>query len=135
MTFETDLLAQLNTIAPLTAIVANRMYPVVLPKNAPPTTPYLLYQTISYVPAYALSGATTIAQTRIGLNMRADTYLDSINAREAIRLALSGWYGAFPGGTDVRGIRVVNKFDDFDADALLYRSGIQLIIQYNEITN
>ncbi len=131
MTLEQDFQAQLATITALTTIVGGNIYPVALPKGVDAlAAPWMTYEVVSHTELYAISADSYALRNRIALNIWSVAYSDVVTARKAIRAALAGFQGTFPGGTPIQLVQVANESDSFESTSLLYRSMIQLLITY-----
>lgn len=74
-----------DTLKPL---VANRVYPLVMPQN--PTYPAIVYNRISSAAQNVLEGGSTIDQVRIQVDTYATTYSAAKSLARLVRLAMEG---------------------------------------------
>lgn len=129
---ESGLREQLLTIAGVTAVIGQRLYPVLAPVDLS-NYPCATMQTASYTPNYtATPGSTGLAQKRIVLNVYSANYADVRTVIEAIRAAMSGFQGALPDGSIVQLCRIANAQDFYEGDSRLYRGALHLLIQFQE---
>ena len=133
MTLEQDLLAKLQSITDLTAIVGTNIFSVVLPASMNVRAqPWMTHQTVSRTQLYTLSGGSYCVRKRVVLNIWSANYTDVVTAQKAIWSALSGYQGTFPSGTQIQLVEMTNASDSYESTALMYRSQIQLLITYVE---
>ena len=98
---EVDLIALVLADSALDALVGNRIHWNVLPQAV--TNPCVVMYRIDGVPAYAMLGPTGLVFSRIQIDVRAATYLEAVNAKNALEAVLSGYTGTI-GSTVFRGI-------------------------------
>lgn len=105
----------------LKALVGNRCYPAGrAPDNV--ARPFIAYQTISEVPDNVLSGTGTKSDSRIQVDVYADTYDSARTTFAAVKAAMTG--AAFP-------CVMVNAFDLFEDDADLHRVSADFSIRHD----
>jgi hypothetical protein len=86
---EEVLFTHLTGFAGLSALVAARVYPLLLPQV--PTYPALTYQRIDSPHEGVMGGATDIARTRVQVDSWAETYAEAKAVATQVRLALDNW--------------------------------------------
>jgi hypothetical protein len=112
------LLALMNSCTPLTNIVGNRIYPVVLPKNY--TVPAITFYVVTNKTDVALD--YTFASTdQIEINVWANNYHDASYGQQALHTLLDMYHGTLPDGTVVLFTSSHDNPDFFEKDSLLYR--------------
>jgi hypothetical protein len=121
MSIAPGLIAILSSDPTVTAAIAGRIYPVILPET--PTYPALTYRILSNVPTYDLTGAVIGERTRIEFTAWSTVYGDCQNVHDAIRSVLDGFNGATTGGGFVV-VRDGGAVDDFDVDRRAYTSSV-----------
>lgn len=105
---------RLNTFAGVTALVASRIYPLVLPQE--PTYPAI---TFSRVSSQRIEGVYTdygMARVRIQITCWALTYDSAKAVAEQVRIALER-YGTAVSGTLIAGVTVYDIHMGSEADA------------------
>lgn len=133
---EQALHAFLKANAALLALVGTRIYPVMLPQK--PTLPALTYQTISTVPDYVLAGPSGLVAKRVQINCwatrewAAPGYTDAQNIATAVRNALDGYSGIWPGGVEIVRAKRDNQHDDFEPEGMYDRTILDFIVHYHE---
>lgn len=83
---EQRLYAHLSANADLSALVASRIYPLVIPQGA--SLPALVYQRISGVPANHAGRVPTLESARVQINCYAQRYGQVKDLRDAVIAAL-----------------------------------------------
>lgn len=87
MTIETTLYAAINDDAAVTALVADRIYPLVAPDSA--AVPYVTYQVIAGESHNKLVGAPDTERKVIQVNCISNTYANAKAVAEAIKAAIN----------------------------------------------
>lgn len=118
MTIETSIVSLLSTDSTLTALVASRIYPLLLSEDT--KLPAVTYQVISTVTDYSNDGATGLTMTRLQTDAWANSYAQCKAASDAIRHALGAFTGIVSGVYIANVIRD-NVTDYFDSASRLYR--------------
>lgn len=133
---ETALYAFLGQQGAISALVGARIYPLLLPQN--PTMPALTYQIISTVPDYVLAGPSGLVAKRVQINCWASRewampgYTTAQNVATAVRKALDGYSGIWPGGIEIVRAKRDNQHDDFEPEGLYDRTILDFIVHYHE---
>lgn len=120
MSATTELVGVLEASAGVTALVAQRIYPVTLPQGV--TLPAIRYQVVDDVPELSHSGGSNLAQVRVQLTVCATTYAGA----EAVARALRG---ALHGKTILgRAAWVALDLDDYDAPTQQYMRHVDVVM-------
>lgn len=126
---EAELVQLLAEDAPVAALVATRVYPLVLPQGT--TLPAVTYQRISGIHEKSLEGPSELTRPRFQLVAHASTFLTARLTANAIKRALDGRRAART-TTSIQSIAVENEFDHYNpaqADmAATWSSYIDLVI-------
>lgn len=96
MGIEAGLVAYLNARAGLTAIVSDRIYPLLVPqaeKGAPDNYPAATYQIIDEPNEHSLAGVSQLAHPRVQLTGWGRTYGAALQVRDALVDAMDGFRG------------------------------------------
>lgn len=129
MSIGTLLYSALSNNGGITAITSTRIYPLLLPSNNP-TLPALTYQRISNT---GQDGTSNRKETRYQINCWArkreggNGYQETQTLSAAVKAALEEYHDAdqTPG---ISWARVVNELDDYDDDAEVYRTILDVIL-------
>lgn len=119
----------LNTSAPLTSLIAGRIYPIILPET--PTLPAVTLQRISQIPMYTLDGALGAASTRLQINVFGDDLQNVSNTEQAIRVVLESYRGTLSNGVVVSSLTITNSQTMFESDARLYYTMTDYLIVHS----
>jgi len=129
---EEGIAAFLIADATIHAVVADRIYPMMMPQNV--TLPCLTYQRISTprIITHDSSGATgDLTNPRFQFDAWGATQKSTKLISDALRAVLHGKTGAM-GGVTIRAALADNEAPDFDPDSELYRSRSDYIIWQEE---
>jgi len=123
--------------AGVSAIAADRIFPVILPEtmlNPDTTVPAALtYQVISKIPTYTLSDGVVLIIARVQFDCWASTYGAAKSLMAALDAALDQYTGTLPDGTEVQNAwRENGARDDHDRDTRLYRVSADYFVMYAE---
>ena len=121
--------AYLLANAPVAALIATRMYPLLLPQNA--VLPAVTYQVISDVHELNQSEPGGLPVIRLQYTCWADSYLAAQTLAAAIRVALDGFTGVMGSGS-VGYAALDNMVDDYEPDTKKYRVLVDMKIQRSE---
>jgi hypothetical protein len=126
MSILTGIVSHHNTLAGLTAAVANRAYPVTAPQS--PVYPHYVFQLIS-TPDHVSShhGNSQLKQVRIQFSIRAKTALEADAIATAIVAGYVGFAGMM-GDVYVSGVRLANDMDDYEPTTKTYSRLIDLLM-------
>jgi len=127
---EEGLTALLTADAGLTALVGNRIHPVIGPADNP-LYPYLTYQVVSGKPDYALDHSEC-GYRRIQFDAFDLSYGGTKSVLRALRNALDGFSGTLADGTRVISAVRSIQIDNFEDDARVYRSLEEYEISFSE---
>ena len=109
MSLESGIVARLNAVAAVTALVSDRIYANVLPDNK--THPAIVYQLISTLPIDSnLNADGGKLQSRVQFTLIADSTTDREALGEAMKTALKRYQGAADDIT-ILDSRLENLFD------------------------
>lgn len=131
MPIEDGLVALLSADSGVSALVGNRIHPLVLPRK--PTYPALVYQRISGERVRSLSGPSGRARPRIQIDAYAQTYAAAKAVAKAVEDALDGYAG--PAGTDRIDAASLEGDRDLHEDELrkpIFRVTADYFISYRE---
>jgi len=98
MSIETTLYATINDDAAVTALVADRIYPMIAPDGA--ATPYVTYQVIATEAHNIINGAPGTERKVIQVNCISNTYANAKAIAEAVKAAINSSIGYLNGGGD-----------------------------------
>ncbi len=95
----------------LSAIVADRITPVLLPEGSP--LPAMTYMVVgsSSEPTFETSG---MQKVRMQFDFHAEGYTAAIGARDALRVLLDGYQGLLSDGTYLQNAQRIQDIDYFD---------------------
>lgn len=119
---ETEIYAYLSSNNAITALVGNRIYPLILPQNY--TLPAITYTKISGQRVNAKDGQTGLANPRFQFSCWAKTYLEAKKVADVVRIAMN----VFPNGTTY----MQDEQDFYEPDTGLYHVPVDFIIWHNE---
>lgn len=103
----------LSADAGVSALVADRIYPVILPQK--PTYPAITFGKVSGLRAPNLSGPSGLARPRISISSWGLTYKSAKDVATAVRQAMDGFSGLM-GSVRVKSVTIDNEFDLFEDD-------------------
>lgn len=125
MAIEEELVDLLTGDAGIAAVVAARVYPVVLPQN--PTLPAIVYQEVRGLARAAADGDTGQRESRFLVSWWAASF-GAIKVGKGLLLRLlSGYSGGSISRVEVDGIR-----DDYDPETGRFRQLVELMIYWTE---
>lgn len=126
MTVEATLYDRLSNFAGLTALVGNRIYPVVLPEDV--TYPAVTYKRMSTVPNVScMVEDTGLVRPRFQVAAWGSVYDDLVDIKEQVRSALKRW-----STTGVQDTFVVEELDLYDKDTTKIGTAIEVELIYEE---
>jgi hypothetical protein len=126
------LVAYLQSISGITALVSTRVYVFGIPQNA--TLPCIIIQRIDTPRVLTMdtSGATgTLAHPRFQFDAWATTYASAKAITDAIRATLNGKTGS-TGGVTIRAALIDGETPELDPETHLYRSRSDYIVWHEE---
>lgn len=133
MSLETAVVAHLLAQPGFTALIGNRLYPMVIPQGG--TLPAVTYQRISSVRYSAMVQDTGVATVRLSFSCWATTYSQAKAVAKELRAALQRCTDTIGSGANtVSGVAsfVAAELDDFEPDTGRYRVMIDLEISHQE---
>lgn len=123
------LYTHLQSRPPLTALVADRVYPRKMPRS--PAFPLVLYTRISTRRSVTHSGPDGLAEPRMQFDVYAQNPDSADAVAEQLRLAIHGFRGSM-GDLAVGSALVVNEQDADDPETGLYRRILDAQITHAE---
>lgn len=120
----------LSTATPVTAIVADRIFPVVARERQP--TPMIVYETVTSVPVGAIDAytATHLTRTRVQVNVLTADYAVLRTLRDAVVAALRFQRGTIAGAVVHSILLDIEQPDQFDPALLVYMRGIDFLVTH-----
>lgn len=118
MTTGTTVYSRLTSYSGISALVGTRVYPLNLPQK--PTYEAITYQRISNGPQ---NGSTTIRESRWQISCWAETYAEAHALAVQVKTALEEWTA-----NGIKMAYVVNEIDDYDDEAEVYRTLVDVIL-------
>lgn len=132
MTIEKDIYYILTNNAAVSALVSNRVYPLLLPQRW--TLPAITYQRVSGDRAANYSGASGRARPRFQIDCWADDYDGAKDLADKVRLCLDGYKGDINTETDVGGIHLEGDRDIYEDNTDIVRVTMDFMIAHFEST-
>ena len=125
MAIETELVDLLTGDAGIAAVVAARVYPLVLPQN--PTLPAIVYQEVRGLARAAADGDTGQRESRFLVSWWASSFA-AIKVGKGLMLGLlSGYSGGSISRIEMDGIR-----DDYDPETGRFRQLVELLVYWTD---
>ena len=130
MHLETAIFKHLSTYAGLTALVENRIYPLILPDVV--TYPAVTFQMISGVDDHCISEDPDSTEARIQFTAWGKTAADVRNVQAQIKAAFKDFSGIMggAGGVNVGHVLQVGKFDGYDDETKTFWRTQDFMIMY-----
>lgn len=127
---EDALFTRMSGFAGLSALIATRVYPVLLPQN--PTYPAATYAFISGVPASAMGADVGFTRKRARVTVWSKTYLEMTGVADQVRLCLERWRGTV-NGVVIQDTYVENaSLDLYDDVSRVYYRPLDFMIVHQE---
>ena len=126
---EQGLFTLLQADPTLSALVAARIYPVLIPDGSP--YPCLSYQVISGSADVAMDGSAELSR-RIQFDGWGTSYADCKHIQKALHDLFDGFAGALSDGTQVKGAFRGIELDLFENVSRTYRSVTEYLFDYVE---
>lgn len=125
---EQGLFSLLSSTSSITALVGNRISPVLLPTGS--AYPALTYQIVgsSSEPTFSTSG---FQRLRVEINCWSDRYLDAVTLRDTVTAALDGFQGVLSDGTYLQNVQSLQTIDFFESDSRSYRAMAEFYLFFN----
>jgi hypothetical protein len=124
---ESSVYSYLLTYSGLTALISNRIYPIVLP--TPPTYPSITYQKISGTDELVMGRDDGISECRIQYDCWASSYGSAKTVAAQVKKALQNYIGIM-NGTTTHCIQLVNEMDSYTSN--VFRTTLEFEFQYQE---
>jgi hypothetical protein len=105
MSMEGDLVAKVVANAAVTALIVDRMSPLIVPQDE--NLPALSYQVIDTLHVESMGGSSGLAASRVQISAWSRTYLEAIDLAEKVRIAIHGYTGTM-GSTQAVAILVLD---------------------------
>lgn len=128
--FEEALFSFLVADTDLTALVGQRIYPLLLPQQ--PTTPAISYQRISTTPLYALNGNQQLTKVRIQFDIFGATLADAKSVAEALHSRLDAYRGLM-GSVQVGSVFRASEMDLYDPSVESFRVSTDYLIVFEGV--
>lgn len=122
MSVTTDLVAVLQALPAVTALLGERVYPLTLPQGV--TLPALWYQQIDDPPELSHSGPAAISHPRVQLTIHAATYAAALAVAAVLRATLHGSARWGPGCASW----IANEWDDYDPETQHFIRIVDVIV-------
>lgn len=128
MNIEESLYKRLSTYTSLTALVNNRIYPLVIPQDA--RLPAVTYQCISDPGIHTMGADSGIYSPRFQLSVWAETYPSAVAVADQVIAALKDFSGQLGGAEGVQAQRIFydNATRFYDSQTGTYHIPIDFII-------
>lgn len=116
--------AQLLNTAGLTALVINRIYPLVIPQDC--LYPAIVYFKVSEIPAHAMGIDGTVLTARFQISVFASSYKSMKEVSVQVIAALSRYRDAV-----IQDILFENQTDLYVDEIGVYQNSIDFMVYYN----
>ena len=126
---EEALFTRLSGFAGLTALVAARIYPVMLPQDV--VLPAVSYRRIAGSRTSAMGSDTGLAHPRFEVNAWSQDYLTAKQVKEQLRAALQRWRGTVS-GVEILDTFILGERDDYEPTTLTYQIPLDVQIHHRE---
>ena len=128
MSLSESIYSELSTEASITALVSDRVFPVIAPVSA--DFPLIVYEKFSVDEGYSSSGADGIFGSLYRFHIFSTTLSNAEAIRSALRSFLSDKTGTF-GTNSLNHLRVIAEADEYEQDTQLYH----ILIDFNFLVN
>lgn len=125
MSIETALYTQLSSHAGLSALVDNRIYPVLAPQNV--ALPFVAYFKVSNQREYTHQGYAGLSKVRMQISCYGDDYSDVKAVAIQVTAAMEVWPAAV---TAVQAVFQDNETDIFEDGVMLYHIALDFFVWY-----
>lgn len=125
MNIEETLRLWITREATVTALVGQRVYPLVVPEGA--SLPAIVYRRISTERVYSHDGFSGLAKPRFQFSCVSTHYSEARAVANALRSLLNGRIG--PG---LQGVYAETEYDDYDHTDRTFTTHIDFFIWYTE---
>lgn len=123
-----DIVATLIADSAIAALVAMRIYPDRASQAA--ALPYVIYQEVSLVGGYDLSGSDGTERRRIQFDAYSASKADALSLITRVKLIFDGKKQTLNSRTQVLGAFIEGGDSSFDHDEQVYRQQLDLIFHY-----
>lgn len=131
MSFEVGLVSLFNSNLRTTTLLAERIYPVLLPQDA--ALPAMSYTVISDLPIYSHHGPVGIRLARVQVDIWSlVSYEEAATIAEAVDMALSGYRGVAAGVKFVAILNTGGNQSNFDIATGLWHRMLEYRVNYGE---
>lgn len=128
MSVETVLKTRLDGYAGLSALIATRVYPNVLPQNV--TLPAISYRRVTAERISAMGSDSGVVRARFQFDVWAVSYADARAVTEQLRGALQRWRNA--SGTVIQDTFFLNEIDLYEDETRVHHVAVDFEINYEE---
>ncbi|MGE5553298.1 MAG: tail completion protein gp17 [Betaproteobacteria bacterium] len=130
MNIEAALRMHLVNHSGLAALVAGRIYPLLLPQS--PTLPAVTYQKISSIEEYAQDGSSSLRRVRFQIDCWAGSYASAKAVAAQVKAALIRFCGLLggAGGVQVGGVWLDDETDFYESDPPVFRVSVDIRLIY-----
>ena len=129
MTLEQELYNRLKNFSGLTALVAHRIYPILLPQDS--KWPALCYQRVSTTRESVMGADTGDARARIQISIYGKRYADDNTSAYAVRDQVRAALQRYNGGV-IQDCMLEGENHEYMDDAKLHRVILDFLIWYKE---
>lgn len=129
MTIDEALFTRLSTHAGVAALVATRIYPILMPQNT--TLPAITKQRISGPRVQSLVGSSGLAYPRYQVDAWASTYDGAKAVADQVRAALDGFRG-YVGTVRIGGIRLIGDQELYEEETRTHRVSQDFSVWHDE---
>jgi hypothetical protein len=129
---EEALFSYLSGHAGLTALVANRIYPLVMPQGT--TLPAVTFSKVSGPRVHAMQQDAGLAYPRFQVSCWGATYKQAKEVAGQVRAALQDFKGTMggPGGVVVSGVFIQDENDLYEPNTQIYHVALDFVIWHLE---
>ena len=127
---ETDLFTYLSNHASIVALVGDRIYPNLAPKDTP--LPYLVYFKVSAARNYTHNGFANLQRVRMQVSCFSDRYLTegaNVGAKSLAQTLISV-IEAWTGASGIQSSLVEDEKDLIDPDTKYYHVAVDFFVTY-----
>lgn len=119
----------------LTPVVVDGVFAQIVPKNK--RAPFISFQRVAGLKFRDINGPSGLAQTTFQIDIFSDSYLESKQLTDSVRLILDGYRGTVTIGPDsirIAGVsmQAERDFIEKDVDPKLYRASVDYLFTFEE---
>ena len=133
MSVESQIVSRLAAVSGVTALIASRVYPVIIPQNA--TLPAVCYQRVSTNRPSCFGNDAGIVQARFQIDCLSESEPGAATGARAVAAAvisaLQRW-STNSGSPTVHDIFIDNQSEDYEPETKIHRVIIDIIVWYSE---